>query len=608
MVLETLGLGAEVVDREAGHVRFTVLSSYREPVLQVRKREHGAQKQDPEKVPYREFPMEKHGPNLYRITVEGQGCELDYRYRLGDTAFPDPFSHFQPEGIHGWSRVVDHGAYRWQDLNWPGLELAEAIIYELHTGTFTPAGTFEGVLERMDYLCRLGVTALELMPLAPVPGRWNWGYDGAGLFSVNHNYGTPEALKRLIDEAHRCGLAVILDVVYNHFGPEGNYLPSFGPFFTARYRTPWGAALNYDDAGCGTVRRVVLENVVHWLKHYHFDGLRLDAVHAIYDRSPQHILQEIGETAKKVGNRLGKKVVVIAETDENKARLVTPVENGGYGLDGQWMDDYHHLLHTLLTGESKGYYMDYGRLEDLPKVYRNYLYTGQYSAFWKKRRGSDASHLPGGRFVVAVQTHDQVGNRARGERLVHLIGPARARGAAGLLLTAPYVPLLFMGEEYAETNPFLFFVDYADPELRRAVVEGRRREFARFGWEDIPDPGAEETFRQSSLAPEERWTKENRQMFQYYRDLIRLRRSHPVLKIPDRDKTAVKVDPAYNLVEITRWIDGQHLVAYCNIGPVEVPREDETGPLILDSESLCYGGNTQPGVLRPGQFLLYEQH
>lgn len=602
---QILGLGAEVIKREQGCVRFTVLSYYRKPVLQVAQ-EPGPFFDPGKKQPYREFTMEQQGPGLFRTTVEGQGCDLAYRYRLGNETFADPFSHYQPEGVHGWSRVVDHGAYRWQDHNWPGLELTDAVIYELHTGTFTPAGTFQGVLERLDYLRRLGVTALELMPVTQVPGRWNWGYDGAGLFSVNHNYGTPEALKRLVEEAHRRELAVILDVVYNHFGPEGNYLPFFGPFFTERYRTPWGAALNYDDAGCSATRRMILENVVHWLERYHFDGLRLDAVHAIYDRSPRHILQEIGETAREVAARLGKKIVVVAESDENDTRLISPLKDGGHGLDGQWMDDYHHCLHALLTGEKKGYYMDYGRLEDLPKVYRNYLYTGQYSSFWEKRRGSDASHLPGSRFVVAVQTHDQVGNRARGERLSHLIGPARTRSAAGLLLTAPYVPMLFMGEEYAETNPFLFFTDYSDPELRRAVVEGRCQEFARFGWEDIPDPGAEETFKRSGLTPEEQWTDENRQMLHYYRDLIRLRRTHPVLKVPDREQTAVRIDPACDLVEITRWGEGQRLIACCNLGQTGIPRENEPGHLLLDSEASCYGGNTQPGVLLPGQFLLYE--
>ncbi len=365
--------------------------------------------------------------------------------------------------------------------------------------------------------------------------------------------------------------------------------------------------MNYDDAGCGAARRMVLENVLHWLERYRFDGLRLDAVHAIYDRSARHILQEINETARGVAARLGKKIAVIAETDENDARLITPVENGGYGLDGQWMDDYHHCLHAALTGENKGYYMDYGQLEDLAKVYHNYLYTGQYSRFWKKRRGSDASRLPGSRFVVAVQTHDQVGNRARGERLAHLVGPARARGAAGLLLTAPYVPMLFMGEEYAEENPFLFFTDYSDPELRRAVGEGRRKEFAQFGWDDIPDPQAEETFRRSRLTPEERWTEENRRMLEYYRDLIRLRRTHPALKVPDRERTAVRVDPANNLVEVTRWGGGRRLIAHCNLGRVEIPREGGAGNLILDSEDPRYGGAARPGTLLPGQFLLYEQ-
>ncbi|MDH7479236.1 MAG: alpha-amylase family glycosyl hydrolase, partial [Syntrophomonadaceae bacterium] len=412
-------LGVDIIDRNQQKISFRVFAFDKKGVnLIMRVREN----RESTSERFKEFvlPMTREHPHVYSLTVGGLGLDLQYKFQLpGEGEFPDPYSNYQPVDVHGFSQVIDHAAYIWNDTGWKGKELEELIIYELHIGTFTEAGTFRATEERLDYLQELGVTAVELMPVTQTPGRWNWGYDGVLPFSVNNNYGTPKDLKRLVDECHRRELAVLLDVVYNHFGPEGNYLPRFGPYFTSKHQTPWGPAVNYDDACCEFTRQLVLDNVVFWLEKYHFDGLRLDAVHAIKDDSDPHILQEIALTARKLEKKLGRRLVVIAETDENQVKLISPE---GYGLDAQWLDDFHHCIHTVLTGENSGYYIDYGRIEDFEKVYKNYLFTGEYSQFWKKPRGTDGSDVPGKRFIVATQTHDQVGNRAQGDRLVDLVG------------------------------------------------------------------------------------------------------------------------------------------------------------------------------------------
>ncbi len=570
---------------------------------------------------FEEIPMEPGEDNLYRTFVKGRGLELHYKFLLkgqGGGAFPDPYSHYQPGGVQGFSQVVDHEAYRWSDREWKGIKWGGALIYELHPGTFTNKGTFAGVAEKLDYLLELGINTLELMPLTQTPGRWNWGYDGVNLFSVNHNYGSPDELKYLINCCHRKGIAVILDIVYNHFGPEGNYLAKFGPYFTDKYETPWGAAVNFDDVGCAAARRMVLQSVQHWIEHYHFDGLRLDAVHAIKDQSRPHILEEIATTARELEKKLGRRIVIIAESDANDVQLIRSAGEGGYGLDAQWMDDFHHTVHTVLTGEDKGYYQDYGRIEDLEKIYRNYLYTGEYSQFWKKKRGSDAATAPGSSFVAAIQTHDQVGNRARGDRLAQLVDFPYLKAAAGLLFMAPYIPMLFMGEEYGEKNPFLFFTDYQDPELKKAVTKGRRKEFASFEWENLPDPEDEATFYASRLTPREKWQPLQEQLFSYYRDLIALRREHPALK-PEKKGTTVSVEAKTGLVEITRKGGGQTVTALANLGSrtLAVPRQP--GREIFNSEKPRYGGRMKMAFefdlrltavkelsLLPGQFLILQ--
>ena len=600
-------MGASILDRARERIGFAVYAEGRQAVSLLLAA--GGE--------VREIPMERSG-SIYRCEVEGAGLQPHYKFLLkgpGGGAFPDPCSHFQPEGVHGFSRVVDHEAYRWGDEGWGGIEWERALIYELHIGTFTAGGNLRSAAAGLDHLLELGINTVELMPLTETPGRWNWGYDGVNLFSVNHNYGSPEDLKQFVDCCHRRGLAVILDIVYNHFGPEGNYLAKFGPYFTEKYDTPWGAAVNFDDSGCAAARRMVLESVRHWIERYHFDGLRLDAVHAIKDRSRPHILEEIAATARQLEKELGRRIVIIAETDANDAQLIRTPEEGGYGLDGQWMDDFHHCVHSLLTGEEEGYYGDYGHFKDLEKVYINYLYTGEYSRFWKKRRGSDAAELPGERFVVSIQTHDQVGNRARGERLSHLVDLPYLKAAAGLLLTAPYIPMLFMGEEYAEENPFLFFTDYHDEELKKAVVKGRREEFASFGWSEVPNPEDGATFFSSRLTPRERWQRHQKQIFTYYRELIALRRSHPALALPDKGGTAVRAEPESRLVRITRRGGGRVITALANLGSSTVEAVALPGREIFNSEAPRYGGRedgesagTMPAgrTLLPGHFLICE--
>jgi maltooligosyltrehalose trehalohydrolase len=554
------------------------------------------------------FPMTEERPHVYTATVTGLGLDLLYKFRLAnDKNFPDPYSHFQPFGVHEFSQVVNHQTYTWHDQSWPGRDLEEMVIYELHVGTFTAEGTFRAAAAKLDYLLELGVNTLELMPLAQTPGRWNWGYDGVFLFSVNHNYGTPDDLKYLIDQCHQKGLAVLLDVVYNHLGPEGNYLPEFGPYFTYKHETPWGAAVNYDDAFCEFTRQMVLDNVTHWIENYHFDGLRLDAVHAILDDSELHILQEISQTVKKLAAQQGRRLVVIAETDENNVKLINPIDQGGYGIDAQWMDDFHHCIHTVLTGELDGYYLDYGRIKDFEKVFKNYLYTGEYSRFLKKNRGSDASANPGKQFVVATQNHDQVGNRAQGERLSQLVEFPYLKAAAGLVLISPYLPLIFMGEEYAEKNPFQFFTDFTDPDLKDAVVKGRQKEFQRFSWGKAPNPQDPATFYRSKLTPRTEWDDQNKFMFAFYRDLLALRRTHPVLRVLDKFNLEVQVQEELRLITVRRWRENRELIALFNLGQENRPLP-YPGAHLLNSEWPIYGGSVEgeSQILTPGNLIILE--
>jgi len=452
---------------------------------------------------------------------------------------PDPASRFQPNGVHGPSVVIAPSAFAWNDKHWKGLPLEQYIMYELHVGAFTPEGTFDAIINKLSYLRdTVGVTAIELMPVAQCPGVRNWGYDGAYLFAPQANYGRPEALKRLVNACHAQGLAVIMDVVYNHLGPEGNYLGDYGPYFTHRYPTPWGQAINFDGPNSDPVRHFIISNALYWVTEYHIDALRLDAIHGIFDFSAKHILQELVEAVHEQANQLGRDIQVIAESDLNDSRVITPINKGGYGLDGQWSDDFHHALHCLLTEEQNGYYEDFGTLDQLATAIQDrFVYSGQYSSHRKRSHGNSAKNGSPTQFVVFSQNHDQVGNRAHGDRLATLLPFEALKLAAATVLLSPNIPLLFMGEEYGETNPFLYFIDHGDEGLIEAVRQGRKSEFAAFGWTDVPDPYAQSTFDQSRLQWESTRSNEQQYLLNWYQALINLRKSIPALGPGNKEDT-----------------------------------------------------------------------
>jgi maltooligosyltrehalose trehalohydrolase len=479
------------------------------------------------------------GEGGFSALVEGVAEGALYRFRLdGERERPDPVSRSQPRGVHDASAVVDPSAFAWRDAGWRGLELPSLVLYELHVGTFTPEGTFAAAIEKLPLLRDLGVTAVELMPVAEFPGGRNWGYDGVHSYAAESTYGGPAALAKLVDAAHAIGLGVVLDVVYNHLGPEGNYLAEYGPYFTDRHRTPWGSAINFDDEDCDEVRRYFVDNALHWVTDFHVDGLRLDAVHAIYDFGARHVLEEIATAVHEQAASLRRTALVIAESDLNDPRIVRPREIGGYGLDGQWSDDFHHAVHAAVTGERRGYYQDFGGVAPIAKALRDRFFVeGQRSSFRRRRHGAPATDVPAERFVVFVQNHDQVGNRAAGDRLTTLVEPAKRRLATSLCLLSPYVPLLFMGEEWGETAPFLYFTSHGDPALAEAVRRGRREEFRRFDWPgEVPDPQSEETFARSRLD----WSRREREgeparTLALHRALLALREEEPALRAGGTD-------------------------------------------------------------------------
>lgn len=491
----------------------------------------------------RERPMVPGETGWWELEVEDAGPGTRYLFSLdGGPGRPDPRSAFQPEGIDGPSEVVDHAAFLWTDRAWRGIPLAGSVLYELHIGTFSPEGTFAGAVERLDHLVALGVDAVELLPVAEFSGDRGWGYDGVDLFAPHHAYGGPQGLKALVDAFHAAGIAVVMDVVYNHLGPAGNYLPEYGPYFSPRHKTNWGDALNFDGPDSGEVRRFVIDNALSWLRDYHIDGLRLDAVHAIVDDSAIHLLEQMAAEVKALSASTGRTMFLVAESDLNDPKFVRPVEAGGYGLDASWADEWHHALHATLTGERTGYYEDFGPLCLLAKALKQaWVYDGTWSQHRRRVHGRPPGTLPGDRFVVSTQNHDQVGNRAVGERLSALTSEGRLKMAAALLLTSPFVPLLFQGEEWAASTPFLYFTDHPDPELGRAVSEGRRGEFSSFGWEpeQVPDPQDPATFEASKLD----WSEaEHAGMLDWYTRLIALRRSHPSLADPRRESIQVSFD------------------------------------------------------------------
>lgn len=501
------------------------------------------------------LPLQSEANGYFSGTFAGVAAGTRYFYLLDATLKrPDPVSRYQPEGVDGPSQVVDLSTYQWMTPEWRGLPLEQFIIYELHVGTFTPEGTFDGVINRLDYLCELGITAVELMPVAQFPGQRNWGYDGTFPFAPQNSYGGPDGLRRLVDACHARGLAVILDVVYNHLGPEGNYLHAFGLYFTDRYQTPWGDAVNFDGPESDPVRQYFITNALYWIAEFQIDALRLDAVHGIYDFSARHILQELAETVHGFAADRGRQIYLIAESDLNDVRLIKPSDVGGFGLDAQWNDDFHHALRALLTNDRTGYYQDFGTFADLVKSYREgFVLDGAYSAYRKHRHGSSSADVPTSTQVVFSQNHDQVGNRMRGERLTAHLTPHQLLLAAAMVLLSPYIPLLFMGEEYAETAPFPYFVSHSDADLVAAVRAGRLEEFAAFTDQGTtPDPQAEATFLSAKLDPEQRHQGHQRSIFDCYRELIRLRKECPELTDLSRNRLELHADEAKQLLAVRR--------------------------------------------------------
>ncbi len=543
-------LGAEVIGK--GTVRFTVWAPFAE-----------AATVEVVSSPQRMVPLKAMEDGYHQGVGESIEAGARYFIRLHKPGpegeanierFADPASRYQPDGVHGPSQVVDE-AFPWQNRRWAGLPLSRFIITEIHVGTFTPEGTFDAAVSELDRLKDAGFTALELMPAVQFPGSRNWGYDGVYPFAVQNTYGGPEGLKRFVDACHGKDLGVILDVVYNHLGPEGNYFRNFGPYFTDFYKTPWGEAVNFDGPESDHVRRFFIENALQWVCEYQIDALRLDAVHAIYDFSASPFLQELGLAVDRAAEAENRRIYCIAESALNDSKIVRPRELGGFGLDAQWNDDFHHALHVLLTGEKGGYYRDYGRMADLAKAWQEgFVYSGQYSDFRQRRFGNSSRNISAGRFVVCAQNHDQIGNRMHGDRLSTLISFEQQKLAAAVLLLSPFIPLLFMGEEYGETAPFPYFVSHSDPELVAAVREGRQQEFESFGWnQEPPDPQDEATFHQARPDPSKAASGEHRILLEFHQELIRLRTE--ILCLSTLSKKSMKVAFTENsrMLRVHRW-------------------------------------------------------
>ena len=477
----------------------------------------------------------------WKLALETASAGTEYFFVLDDdpTCLPDPRSMYQPKGVHGPSQVYDHKAFVWSDRTWQGPPLTGAILYELHIGTFTSEGNFDGAIGKLPYLVDLGITHIEIMPVAEAAGDRGWGYDGVDLFATSSCYGGPDAFKRFVNASHAQGIGVLLDVVYNHFGPVGNYTGKFGPYVTSKHKTPWGDAVNLEDSGSDEVRGFFSDNALMWMRDFHVDGLRLDAIHEMVDRSAVHFLEQLSANVDRLSATIGRRLVLIAESDLNNPMIVTSIEAKGWGIDAQWSDDFHHALFTLLHVEEggKGYYDDFGEFECLAKSLKEmFVYDGKYSQYRKRHHGRPVDGLSAHRFVGFIQNHDQVGNRATGDRLEHIIGTERTKIALGLVLTAPFLPMLFQGEEYAASTPFLYFADHKDPEMAKLVSEGRKKEFAAFGWDanQIPNPEDLSTFTASCLNWSEVHEGTHGEMLEWTKKLIQLRRHSSSLNDGDR--------------------------------------------------------------------------
>jgi maltooligosyltrehalose trehalohydrolase len=531
-------------------------------------------------------PLPMHGPHeqgWWHLDVDDAEPGANYSYLIDDDkkSYPDPRSQWQPQGVHGPSRLYDQESFVWNDAAFQAPLLSSGIVYELHVGTFTSEGTLDAAIARLAYLVELGITHVELMPVAAFAGKHGWGYDGVALYAVHEPYGGPDALKRFVNAAHQQGLAVLLDVVYNHFGPVGNYTGKFGPYLVDSHRTPWGGAVNLEDAWSHQVRGFFLDNTLMWLRDFHIDGLRLDAVHAFVDRSAIHFLEQLSTEVAALSEKLARPLTLIAESDLNDPRIVIPLACGGLGMDAQWSDDFHHALFAVLSPVSKeGYYADFGELGQLAKaLQRSFVYDGIYSDYRNRIHGRPAGQVAQCRFLGYIQNHDQVGNRAWGDRLSQIAGFDRAKIAAAVVLMSPFVPMLFQGEEWAASSPFQYFADHEDREMARLVREGRRREFAAFGWapESIPDPENRETFERSKLKWNERNEGEHREMLAWYRALIRLRRITPSLQSGEPGHTRV----VFNEPEMTFSMHRGDVTLCCNLGHTDRQFSVQEGSQII---------------------------
>lgn len=534
------------------------------------------------------IPMEALDNNYWKVSLDRNGVGGRYGFILdGKGPFPDPGGRFMPDGINGMSQLVDLDRHKWKNSGWKGISLEDYIIEELHVGTFTEEGTYASMESKLSHLSEIGVTAIEIMPVAQFYGTRNWGYDGVYLYSPHYSYGSPEDLMHLVDAIHSQGMSAVLDVVYNHSGPVGNHLDKFAPFHHLEYKTLWGNCFNLDGEYSDQIREYILQNAIYWLREYRFDALRLDAVHGIIDQSPLHILEEMSLRVDDLRKETGRNVYLIAESDRNDTRLAKEISNCGRGIDAQWDDDFHHAIHTVLTGEHEGYYMDYGAEADICKVMRNgFLYQGQFSNYLKRKRGTVWDN-PNYRLVVCTQNHDQIGNRARGERLITLAGPEKAKLAAVLTILSPFTPLLFMGEEMGEESPFLFFIQADDPEIAEAVRKGRLDEFSQFGWGDgIPDPSAFGSFLNSKIKWKNVSVGKSSEFMGLYTKLISVRKEFLL-----KNREALSCTLAGN--RILRISYGNSLLILASLNPEEigVPVSQDKWETVLDTSWKKYGGS-----------------
>lgn len=521
----------------------------------------------------REFGMEKSTDGYFTLKIENTGSGTRYFYKPGERDIPDPASGFQPEGVHGNSEVVDHGSYKWNDVSWNGIPFRDLVIYEIHVGTFSAEGTFEAIIPTLHELAETGINALEIMPVSQFPGLRNWGYDGVFPYAVQNSYGGPDGFKKLIDACHAAGISVILDVVYNHVGPEGNYFGEFGPYFTNTYHVPWGDAVNYDNEYSDGVREYFSENVIHWYLNYHLDGIRIDAIHMMFDSGAVNFWELVQKKLKKAEQQAGRMFYLIAECDLNSPRITKPVETGGFGFDSQWLDDFHHALYVLLDPDGKNRYEDFGRIEQLSKAYKEgFVHSGEYVRFRKRKHGASSAGFPGDRFVVFNQNHDQIGNRVKGERLSQLVGFKQMKVAAAALFMSPYVPMLFMGEEYGEDNPFFYFVSHSDSNLIKAVREGRKKEFSNYKWQaEPPDPQSEDTFNSSTIDREKRLSGHYRKLLEWNKLLISLRRRKAALQNFDKDGIFIYTNHAPGfMIHRKSDDDMEHMLCFFNLSDEEI--------------------------------------